>query len=267
MWHSSLLVLLTIGSCSALEWQDKSFLGNHLDTKTSEENLDGALSSWVASYNDEVNKDRSFWASTWQQVESSLAQLESSLGSPIGMIQRSNQDPIGMIGGADLSSDPDVQAALTRLQTDLAKTKNLQEIVDTNQKSDEEQQKEFKAKYLALYHDYEGRMQKDKQDYDAFKAKYAKIETELHSFAANSKRQYQNFMQMTTHLVDRESKLINSLLTVASRQKRTESKSLDRVKNDLYQSRLAFTDFCRDSLKQVQKIIKDNDKDSFAQIS
>lgn len=262
MWHSSFVVLVVIRSCTALEWQDKSFLSNHLDNKGSEENSDHAWSTWVESYNEEVSKDRSFWASTWGQVESSLLLLQQGFDKKIGMIQRSSNDPI-----SDLSADPDVQAAMNRLQTDLAKTKNLQELVSTRQKSDEEEQKEFKSKYLALWHDYEAKMQKDKQDYTDAKKRYANIEAQLHSFASHNDQQYHNFLQVTSSLMDRESKLISSLLLVTSHQKKTDSENLYRSEKNLYRSRLAFVDFCRDSLKQVQKIVKDNNKVSFAQIA
>lgn len=262
MWHSSILILTIIGGCAALEWQEGSFLSNHNDKQAFEEKTDHAISAWVASYNEAVSKDRSFWASTWQQVENNLMHVQSSFEKKVGMIQRSSNDPV-----SDLSSDPDVALALKRLKMDLAQNKNLMETVSAKQRSDEDEQKEFQSKYSTLWHEYEAGMQKDQREYAAAKKRYASIEAELHSFSTHSSKQYQSFLQVTLSLMKRESTLIDSLQTVAAHQKGTDLENAYRSKKNLYRSRLAFIDFCRDSLRKVQKIVKDEEKVSFAQLA
>merc|ERR1719335_2032470 len=171
------------------------------------------------------------------------------------MIQRSSSDPV-----SDLSADPDVVAALKRLQTDLAQNTNLQEAVSARQKSDDQEQKEFQTKYNALWHEYEVGMQKDQQEYAEAKKRYANIEAELHSFSTYSRTQYQKFLQVTSNLMNRESALMDSLQTAAAHQKAKDLENGYRSKKNLYRSRLAFVDFCRDSLKTVQTIVKDDGK-------
>merc|ERR1719443_1682455 len=103
-------ILTIVVGCSGLE--DASFLSKYEEKQMLDQTTDRALSAWVDSYNEAVSKDRSFWASTWQQLESSLIQMQRNFGTKVGSIQlRSKNDAI-----IPLPEDPDIAAALRRMK-------------------------------------------------------------------------------------------------------------------------------------------------------
>lgn len=271
MWASLALALLIVESSAALETQDRIFLSNHVDNLVMEESTERALKTWAKAYNEAVLQDRSFWSTTWHQVETSLLQLQQGFERKIGLIQlSSDDDPSFGLRAQDvkgLTQDPDVAAALTKLEADYGKNTELVDVVNARQKSAAEQQKDYQAKFHALWNNYASQMRKNDDVSAAEMKKYQDIEFELRSQQIHDSKQFHSFIQVTSSIMHKESRLMESLRTVASNQKRKLSENIYRSKKELYRSRLAFVNFCGESLKQVRNIIKGEEQASFAQIT